>query len=78
MGLDTRLAGIVQHSPGGLGLNELVLPDGRNRRLQIRNFKEEDSFILGRIRFCSLPLQAHETCAAVELGMMSGLLIGDL
>lgn len=68
--------GIVQYSPTGFGLDDFVVADGCHGRLEIRNLKEKDSFVFRRVGLRALGLQANETCATVELGVVSDLLVG--
>ena len=64
---------IVQHGPTRLGLYQFLVANRSFGGAQIGYFEEEHSFILGRIGFSSLSLQADKS--AIEFGVVSGLLL---
>lgn len=67
--------GIMKNGPFALALNDFLLPDRGNRRCQVWNLKEQNSFIFRWVRLSPLPLKANKACAKVELRMVSSLLL---
>jgi len=67
--------GIVKNSPSTSGLNQLLPPNRFDRRFQVGNLKEQNSFVLRWVGLSPLSLKANKTCATVEFRVAPNLLI---
>ena len=69
---------VVQDGTAGFGANQLLRSHGGDRRFQVHYFGKREPPYRVTIGFNSFPPQADETRTVVKLGMVSGLLVGDL
>ena len=66
---------IMEHRPLTFRANELIFADSSYRSLEIRNLKEQDGLIGGRVWLRTLLFQTDEVGACVELGVMARFFI---